>query len=169
MSSPPPPYTPMLNLNMVRSVKRDSDGSALLLSVGSGSGELKKMGTHSSRLDSHYNREGISRSQGRIKDPWGPEANFECGAPNTFYISRTFLPTFPGGGGGGASVKYGKPYDLVFQLSDLHGKTVVKLQKVYRKDWESCHASGGKNNFAAARAPALHAHPAFGPSCSKPG
>ena len=99
----------MLNLNMVKSVKRDSDGSALLLSVGSGSGELKKMGTHSSRLDSHYNREGISRSQGRIKDPWGPEANFECGAPNTFYISRTFptfpglltFPTFPGGGGGG--------------------------------------------------------------------
>ena len=63
-------------------------------------------------------------------------------------------------------MKYGKPYNLLFQLSDFHGKTVVKLQKVYRKDWENCRARGGKNNFAAARALALHAHPAFGPSFS---
>ena len=82
------------------------------------------------------------------------------------YTSRTFLPTFSGGGGD--PVKYGKPYNLLFQLSDFHGKTVVNLQKVYRKDWGNCRASGGKNNFAAARALALHAHPASGPSCSKP-
>ena len=124
------------------------------------------MGTHSIRLESHYNREGISRSQGRIKDPGGRKANFECGTPNTFYIhfqdfSSNFLR-------GGDPVKYGKPYNLLFQLSDFHGKTVVNLQKVYRKDWGNCRASGGKNNFAAARALALHAHPASGPSCSKP-
>ena len=94
-------------------------------------------------------------------------------APQTrFTFPGLFFQLSPGGGGGGGRghpAKYGKPYNLLFQLSDLHGKTVVKLQKVYRKDWENCRARGGKNNFAAARTLALHAHPAFGPSCSKPG
>ena len=106
--------------------------------------------------------------RGGLRTPGDPKQILNVEPQTRFTFPGLFFQLSPGGGGG-ASVKYGKPYDLVFQLSDLHGKTVVKLQKVYRKDWESCHASGGKNNFAATRAPALHAHPAFGPSCSKPG
>ena len=96
----------MLYLNMVKSLKRDSNGSALLLWVGSGSGERKKMGTHSSRLDSHYNREGISRSRGGLRTPVDVKQILNVEPQTRFTSPGLFFQLSPGGGD---PVKYGKP------------------------------------------------------------